>query len=112
MAKFIIIYYPGVQHANTSPEEGAEGQAKFGAWLAGLGDAVVDPGTPLGVVAKRKTITPVQTAFPTAAATIRLWVFPSFKPTAWMPPSAWPRTARWAISLDMGKVEVAEMMEM
>ena len=31
-----------------APEEGAKGREKFGAWISGLGDAVVNPGTPLG----------------------------------------------------------------
>ncbi len=31
-----------------SPEEGAEQMAKWQAWVGGLGDAAVNPGTPLG----------------------------------------------------------------
>ncbi len=94
MSKFIIIYYPGEQHANTSPEEGAEGRAKFGAWLAGLGDAVVDPGTPLG---KRKTVS--SDGVSDGGGDNSFMGFSVVQPTAWMPPSPWPRTARsstWA----------------
>ena len=32
-----------------SPEEGAKHMAKFGAWVGGLDNAVVNPGTPLGM---------------------------------------------------------------
>ena len=46
MPDFIIAYHGG-QKAE-SPEEGAKGMAKWKAWLGGLGDAVVNPGTPLG----------------------------------------------------------------
>lgn len=31
-----------------SPEEGAKHMAKWKAWVAGLGDLLIDPGTPLG----------------------------------------------------------------
>jgi hypothetical protein len=32
-----------------SPESGARSKAAFQAWIVGLGDAVVNPGTPLGM---------------------------------------------------------------
>jgi hypothetical protein len=46
MPDFIIAYHGGNQPA--TPEEGAAHMAKWKAWLGGLGDAVVNPGTPLG----------------------------------------------------------------
>ena len=104
MSKFIIIYYPGKQHANTSPEEGAEGRAKFGAWLAGLGDAVVDPGTPLG---KRKTVTSDGVSDGGGANS-----FMGFSVVQADSLDAAVGMAKDCPLLEMGKVEVAEMMEM
>jgi hypothetical protein len=47
MAQYAFFYYGGREPE--SHKAGAEGQAKFGTWLGSLGDAVVNPGTPLGV---------------------------------------------------------------
>ena len=46
MSDYIIAYYGGKKPE--SPEEGAKHMAKWKAWVASLGDAVVNPGTPLG----------------------------------------------------------------
>ncbi len=46
MPEYIIAYHGGKEPE--SPEEGAKGMAKWQAWLGGLGDAIVNPGTPLG----------------------------------------------------------------
>jgi hypothetical protein len=46
MSNYVIAYYGGKEAR--SPEEASAGMAKFRAWLAALGDAVVNPGTPLG----------------------------------------------------------------
>ena len=46
MANYIIAYRGG--RRPETPEEGAEHKAKWHAWVGGLGDAVVNPGTPLG----------------------------------------------------------------
>jgi hypothetical protein len=46
MPNYIIAYYGGKEPE--SPEAGAEGMAKWRAWVSALGDAVVNPGTPLG----------------------------------------------------------------
>lgn len=53
MARFLLIYHgkPNIQ----SPEDGAKHMAAWKAWSSGLGDAVVDPGLPVG---PSKTITP------------------------------------------------------
>lgn len=51
MADYILAYHPGKMPAK--PEEGARLMAQWKAWVAGLGDALVDPGTPLG---KSKTV--------------------------------------------------------
>ena len=47
MPNFVFAYHGG--RKPESPEEGAELMARWKAWLAGLGDAVVNPGTPLGM---------------------------------------------------------------
>ena len=43
---FLFAYHGG--KIPESPEEGAKHLAKFEAWVGGLGDAVVNPGHPLG----------------------------------------------------------------
>ncbi len=51
MSDFVFAYHGG--KTPESPEEGAKQMAKWNAWVGGLGDAVVNPGTPLG---KPKTV--------------------------------------------------------
>ncbi len=46
MPDYVIAYRGGKKPA--SPEEGAKHMARWKAWIGGLGDAVVNPGTPLG----------------------------------------------------------------
>jgi len=47
MANYVFAYHGG--RKPDTPEEGAELMARWKAWLEGLGDAVVNPGTPLGM---------------------------------------------------------------
>ncbi len=51
MSNYVIAYHGGKRPENT--EEGAKYMAKWKAWIGGLGDAVVNPATPLG---KSKTV--------------------------------------------------------
>ncbi len=51
MSNYVIAYHGGKKPE--SPEEEAAHMAKWKAWIGGLGDAVVNPGTPLG---KSKTV--------------------------------------------------------
>ncbi len=51
MSSYVFAYHGGKRPE--SPEEGAKHMAKWKAWIGGLGDAVVNPGTPLG---KSKTV--------------------------------------------------------
>ena len=51
-ASFFVFAYHGGKIPE-SPAEGAKHMAKFEAWVGGLGDAVVNPGHPLG---KSKTV--------------------------------------------------------
>jgi hypothetical protein len=46
MPNYIIAYHGGKKPE--SPEEGGKQMEKWQAWVDGLGDAVVNPGTPLG----------------------------------------------------------------
>lgn len=46
MKNFILAYHGIVEPKN--PEEGAKLMAGWKAWARGLGDALVNPGTPLG----------------------------------------------------------------
>ena len=47
MSNYVFAFHGGKKPG--SPEEGAKLMAKWKAWVAGLGDAVVNPGTPLGM---------------------------------------------------------------
>ncbi len=51
MPNYILAYHGGKMPE--TPEEGAKQMEKWKAWVGGLGDAVVNPGTPLG---KSKTV--------------------------------------------------------
>jgi len=46
MTKFVFAYHGG--KSDMTPEEGQEMMAKWGAWMAGLGAAMVDPGHAVG----------------------------------------------------------------
>ena len=46
MAQYAFLYYGEPQF--DSPEAGQAHQQKFFAWISGLGEAVVNPGMPLG----------------------------------------------------------------
>lgn len=47
MPDFVFAYHGGKKPE--SPEAGAKLKARWQAWLDGLGDAVVNPGTPVGM---------------------------------------------------------------
>ena len=51
MPNFIFAYHGGAKPE--SPEEGAKLMARWNAWIDDLGDAMVNPGTPVG---KSKTV--------------------------------------------------------
>jgi hypothetical protein len=46
MPKYVIAYHGGKKFE--SAQQGAAHKAKWESWVGGLGDAVVNPGTPLG----------------------------------------------------------------
>ena len=47
MSNYVFAYHGGKKPE--SPEEGAKLMAKWEAWLSGLGDAVINPGAPVGM---------------------------------------------------------------
>lgn len=47
MPNYVLAYHGGKKPE--TPEEGKKQMARWKDWLAGLGDAVVNPGTPLGM---------------------------------------------------------------
>ena len=47
MSNYIFAYHGGKKPE--SPEAGAELMAKWKAWMGGLGDAMVNPGNPVGM---------------------------------------------------------------
>ena len=47
MTKYLFVYHGGEKPE--TPEAGKEMMAQWRAWMEGLGDAVVDPGIPVGV---------------------------------------------------------------
>jgi len=47
MSEFIFVYHGGKKP--DSPEEGQKEMAKWFAWIEDLGDAMVNPGTPVGM---------------------------------------------------------------
>ena len=47
MPEYIFTYHGG--RKPETPEEGQKGMEKWKAWAAGLGSALVNPGTPVGV---------------------------------------------------------------
>ena len=53
MSKYILAYHNGDIKKPASPEEGAKMMGKWKDWVSSLGDAMVNPGTPLG---KSKTV--------------------------------------------------------
>jgi len=53
MSNYLFAYH-GAKKPE-SPEEGAKGMEKWKAWVGGLGDTMVNPGTPLGM---HKTVSP------------------------------------------------------
>ena|SRR5258706_14518402 len=50
MSNYVFAYYGEPKVANS--EEGAKYQDKWRAWAGGLGDALVNPGTPMGMPKK------------------------------------------------------------
>ncbi len=102
MPNYIIAYHGGKKPE--SPEEGAKHMAKWKAWLGGLGDAVVNPGTPLGM---SKTVS--ADGVSDGGGPNALTGFSVVKADSM---DAALEMAKGCPFLDIGTLEVAEMKEM
>ncbi len=102
MANYIIAYHGGKKPE--SPEEGAKQMAKWKAWVGGLGDAVVNPGTPLG----KSKIVSAEGVSDGGGPNV-LTGFSIVKADSM---DAVLEMAKECPYLDMGTLEVAEVMEM
>ncbi len=102
MSSYIFAYHGGKKPE--SPEEGAKHMAKWQAWVGGLGDAVVNPGTPLG---KSKTVS--SGGVSDDGGPNPLLGFSIVKADSM---DAALEMAKGGPFLEMGTIEVAEVMEM
>ena len=102
MPSYFLVYHHGKMPASRG--EGAEGMARFKAWIGGLGDAVVNPGTPLGI---SKTVS--SDGVSDDGGSNRMMGFSILKADSM---NAALEMAKGCPFLDMGTVEVAEVMEM
>jgi hypothetical protein len=101
MAKYVVAYHGGRKFE--SPQDGAAYMAKWKAWMGGLGDAMIDPGTPLG--AGRQ----ISSAGVTDRGADMLTGFSTVAADSLEAAVALVRTCP---HLDHGTIEVAEVMEM
>jgi hypothetical protein len=101
MRNYLIAYRNGGKFANS--QQGATQMARWKAWLASLGDAVVNPGTPLGAgkLVSSGGISERSADFLTGFSVVR----------ADSMETALDFAARCPY-LDQGTIEVAEVMEM
>ena len=102
MSNYAYTYYGEPKFE--SPEEGAEHMAKFKAWMGGLGDALVNPGTPLG---KPKTVS--SDGVSDDSRPNRLLGFSIVKADSM---DAALEMAKGCPYLEHGTIDVAEVMEM
>ena len=102
MSNYVFAYHGGKKPE--SPEEGAKHMAKWKAWVDGLGDAVVNPGTPLGM---SKTVS--SNGVSDDGGSNPLSGFSIVKADSM---DAALEMAKGCPYLDMGTIEVAEAMEM
>ena len=99
MPNYIIAYHSGAKQQ--SAEEGAAHRGKWKAWIGGLGGAAVNPGTPLG---KSKTVS--------SAGVSEGGALTGFSVVRADSMEAAVKIAQGCPYLDIGTVEVAEMVEM
>jgi hypothetical protein len=102
MPKYIIAYHGGSQPE--SPEEGAKQMEKWKTWVGDLGDAVVNPGTPLG---KSKTVTSDGVSDSSDADRLSGYSMVTAESL-----DAALEMAKTCPFLEMGSLEVAEVMSM
>jgi hypothetical protein len=102
MPNYVIAYHGGRKFG--SPEEGAKHMAKWKDWVGALGDAVVNPGTPL-----RNSRTVSSGGVSDDGGANPLIGFSIVKADSM---AAALEVARGCPHLEFGTVEVAEVMEM
>ena len=102
MSEYVLAYHG--RKMPESPEEGAKQKARFESWVGGLGDAVVNPGTPLG---KAKTVS--SGGVSDDGGSNPLMGFSIVKADSM---DAAVAMVKGCPFLEMGTVEVAEVMEM
>ena len=102
MSNYVFAYHGGKKPE--SPEEGAKLMAKWKSWVGGLGDAMVNPGTPLG---KSKIVSSGGVSDDGGSNT--LTGFSIVKADSM---DAALELAKGCPYLDLGTIEVAEVMEM
>ena len=102
MSNYVFAYYGEPKFE--SPEEGAKQFARWQAWVVGLGDAVINPGTPLG---KPKIVS--SGGVSDDAGSNRLTGFSIVKAYSM---DAALDMAKGCPHLEHGTVDVAEVMEM
>ena len=102
MKNYAFFYYGEPKFDN--PEEGAKEQASFMAWVSSLGDAVVNPGTPLETA---KTVS--ASGVSDGPSSNRLTGFSVVKADNM---EAAIEMARGCPFLKVGTVDVAEVMQM
>ncbi len=102
MGNYAFAYYGEPKFR--SPEEGAKYKEKWMAWAGGLGDALVNPVTPLG---KPKTVSP--SGVSDGGGSNRLTGFSLVKADSL---DAAVEMAKGCPHLEHGTVDVAEVMEM
>ncbi len=102
MSEYIIAYHGGKKPE--SPEAGAELMAKWRTWMGGLGDAMVNPGNPVGM---SKTVS--SGGVSDDGGSNPLSGFSIVKADSM---DAALEMAKGCPYLDIGTIEVAEAMEM
>ncbi len=102
MPQFIFAYHGGQKP--DSPEEGAKMMARWQAWIDDLGDAMVNPGNPVG---KSKTVSADGVADDGGSNPLA-----GFSVVEADSIDAAINMAKACPFIEMGSIEVAEMMEM
>ena len=102
MSDYVFAYYGEPKFE--SPEEGAKHMAKWQAWMGGLGDAIVNPGHPMG---KPKTVS--SGGVSDDAGSNRLTGFSIVKADSM---DAAVEMAKGCPHLEHGTIDVAEAMTM
>jgi hypothetical protein len=102
MSDYVFAYHGGKKPE--TPEEGAKHMAKWKAWVGELGDAMVNPGTPLG---KSKTVSASGVSDDGGANPLLGYSVVKAESM-----DAALEIARGCPYLEMGTIEVAEIMQM